>query len=139
MNIVHLTGRIGGDPEIRTFQNGDRVANFSLATEERWKDRQTGEKRSKTTWHPVSIFTPGTIKFLEGYVKKGDLLQLVGSLEVQEWTDQEQKKRRATKIVVRTPRHGLEKLAGKREAEPAAGGSDQGGGFAPDPDDEIPF
>ena len=139
MNSVHLTGRIGGDPEIRTFQNGDRVANFSLATEERWKDRETGEKRSKTTWHPIAVYTPGTIKFLEGYVHKGDLLQIIGSLQVEEWTDQDQKKRRATKIVVRTPRHCLEKLAGKREAEATQGAADQGGGAAPDLDEEVPF
>ena len=139
MNIAHLTGRIGGDPEIRTLNNGDRVANFSLATEERWKDRQTGEKRTKTTWHPVVVYQPGTVKFLESYVRKGDLIQVTGMIRVEEWTDQNDQKRRATKIGVSTPAHRLEKLASKREAEAAEGEADQTRGFAPDLDDEIPF
>ena len=139
MNIAHLTGRVGGDPEIRTLNNGDRVANFSLATEEKWKDRDTGEKRSRTTWHPVVVFVPGTVKFLESYVRKGDLIQVTGMIRVEEWTDQDNKKRRATKIGVSNPRHSLDKLAGKREAEAAEGGADQTRGAAADLDDDIPF
>ena len=141
MNIVHLTGRVGGDPEIRTLNNGDRVANLSLATEERWKDRETGEKRSRTTWHPVVVFVPGTVKFLEGYVKKGDLIQVTGMIRVEEWTDQADQKRRTTKIGISNPNHRLEKLASRPDAKPgpAEAGSEAPAGTAPDQDDDIPF
>jgi single-strand DNA-binding protein len=132
MNLVVLTGRIGADPEIRTLNSGDRVANFSLATEERWKDRQSGEKKTRTTWHRVVTYAPGTVKFLEEHVDKGDLIQVVGMLRNEEWQDQQGATRRATKIAVAGAGHRIEKLASPRHADdpepPAA-----------DLDDEIPF
>lgn len=134
MNLVVLTGRIGAQPEIRTLNSGDKVANFSLATEERWRDRQSGEKKSRTTWHRVVTYAPGTVKFLEEYVDKGDLIQVVGMLRNEAWEDAQGQKRLATKIAVTGVGHRVEKLASPRD-EAAQGET------APEPDldDEIPF
>ena len=140
MNMALLIGRLGGDPEIRTLNSGDKVANFSLATEERWKDRTSGEKRSRTTWHRIVTFVPGTVKFLEDYVGKGDLVQVVGVIRNEDWQDQQGQKRQVTKIGVSGPAHRIEKLAGVRTSDddPPSGTGDQSG-FSPDLDDEIPF
>ena len=138
MNMALLIGRLGGDPEIRTLNSGDRVANFSLATEERWKDRTSGEKKSRTTWHRVVTFVPGTVKFLEEYVGKGDLVQVVGVIRNEDWQDQQGQKRQATKIAVSGPAHRIEKLAGVRTSGDDQTGGDQTGA-GPDLDDEIPF
>lgn len=134
MNLVVLTGRIGAQPEIRTLNSGDKVANFSLATEERWRDRQSGEKKSRTTWHRVVTYAPGTVKFLEEYVDKGDLIQVVGMLRNEAWEDAQGQKRQATKIAVTGAGHRVEKLASPRdEAAPGEAAPE------PDLDDEIPF
>lgn len=134
MNLVVLTGRMGAAPEIRTLTSGDRVANFSLATEERWKDRQSGEKKTRTTWHRVVTYAPGTVKFLEEYVAKGDLIQVVGMLRNEEWQDQQGATRRATKIAVAGAGHRIEKLGSPRDSA-----EHQAQGPAEDLDDEIPF
>jgi single-strand DNA-binding protein len=138
MNLVVLTGRIGAVPEIRTLNSGDRVANFSVATEERWKDRQSGEKKTRTTWHRVVTYAPGTVKFLEEYVAKGDLLQVVGMLRNEEWQDQQGATRRATKIAVAGAGHRIEKLASPRDGGEGES-TERESGPAADLDDEIPF
>jgi single-strand DNA-binding protein len=134
MNLVVLTGRIGAQPEIRTLNSGDKVANFSLATEERWRDRQSGEKKSRTTWHRVVTYAPGTVKFLEEYVDTGDLIQVVGMLRNESWEDAQGGKRQATKIAVTGAGHRVEKLASPRDD----GGQ---GDTPPEPEleDEVPF
>ena len=134
MNLVVLTGRIGAQPEIRTLNSGDKVANFSLATEERWRDRQSGEKKSRTTWHRVVTYAPGTVKFLEEYVDKGDLIQVVGMLRNEAWEDVQGQKRQATKIAVTGAGHRVEKLASPRD-----GAAQDEAAPEPDLDDEIPF
>ncbi|MBJ7412812.1 MAG: single-stranded DNA-binding protein [Phenylobacterium sp.] len=134
MNLVVLTGRIGAQPEIRTLNSGDKVANFSLATEERWRDRQSGEKKSRTTWHRVVTYAPGTVKFLEEYVAKGDLIQVVGMLRNEAWEDVQGQKRQATKIAVTGAGHRVEKLASPRD-----GAAQDEAAPEPDLDDEIPF
>ena len=139
MNLVVLTGRIGAAPEIRTLNSGDRVANFSVATEERWKDRESGDRKSRTTWHRVVTYAPGTVKFLEEYVGKGDLIQVVGMLRNEEWQDAEGGKRQATKIAVTGAGHRIEKLASPRDsADPDRGGEETSGTHA-DLEDEAPF
>ncbi len=134
MNLVVLTGRIGAQPEIRTLNSGDKVANFSLATEERWRDRQSGEKKSRTTWHRVVTYAPGTVKFLEEYVDKGDLIQVVGMLRNESWEDPQGQKRQATKIAVTGAGHRVEKLASPRDE-----GSGQDPAPEPELEDDIPF
>ena len=71
INKVILIGNVGNDPEIKSFQSGDRVVNFSLATTENWKDKQTGEQKSITEWHKISIFNTGLISITEKLIKKG--------------------------------------------------------------------
>ena len=76
VNKVILVGNLGNDPEIRTFGNGGKVANFSLATSESWRDKQSGEKREKTEWHRVAVFGEGLVGVVERYVKKGSKLYI---------------------------------------------------------------
>jgi single-strand DNA-binding protein len=134
MNLVVITGRMGAAPEIRTLNNGDRVANFSLATEERWRDRQTAEKKTRTTWHRIVTYAPGTVKFLEEYVGKGDLIQVIGMLRNEEWQDQQGATRRATKIAVSGPGHRIDKLGSPRDSadQPTPGSSEELG-------EDVPF
>lgn len=134
MNLVVLTGRIGVQPEIRTLNSGDKVANFSLATEQRWRDRQSGEKSSRTPWRRVVTYAPGTVKFLEEYVDKGDLIQVVGMLRNESWQDPQRGKRQATKIAV-TARTRLDDHFGGRNSRPwdvaVAAGHRRGSGADP--------
>ena len=98
LNQMTLIGNLGKDPEIRTFQNGNRVASFSVATTETWKDKATGEKKQKTEWHNVSVFG-NSVNFIEKYLKKGMQVFVQGKLETQEY-EKDGIKRYATKIMV---------------------------------------
>lgn len=153
LNRVQLIGRAGRDPEARSLGNGTRVANFSLATSETWTDKRTGEKREKTEWHNVSVFGDGTVRFLEQYVSKGDLLLVEGKLQTREWTDKEGVERKTTEIVVQGFGGQVIKLAEKgsggrdrsddRERYPetrSSSGRQSGNGSRSfDLDDDIPF
>src|ERR1700729_4206938 len=101
VNKVIIVGNLGKDPEIRSFQNGGRVASFSIATSESWKDKTTGEKKEKTEWHRVSIFSEGLIGVVERYLKKGAKVYVEGQLETRKWTDKEGKERYSTEVVLR--------------------------------------
>lgn len=98
-NQALLIGRIGGKPEIRTTNRGDKVASFSIATSESWKDRQTGERKSATEWHTVETFAEATINFLEKFVDKGDLLKVQGKIKTDRY-EKDGAKHQRTKIVV---------------------------------------
>jgi len=87
INKVILIGNVGKDPEIRTFGNGGKVANFSIATSESWKDKRTGERKEKTDWHNISVFNDGLVGVIERYVKKGDKLYIEGKLQTRKWQD----------------------------------------------------
>ncbi len=87
INKVILVGNVGQDPEIRSTQDGREIANFSLATSESWKDKNSGEKRDKTEWHRVVIFSQGLVGITKNYVKKGSKLYLEGQLQTRKWTD----------------------------------------------------
>jgi len=149
VNKVILVGNLGKDPEIRTFPSGGRVAHFSLATSENWKDKATGEKKEKTEWHRVSIFNEGLIGVVERYLKKGAKVYVEGQLETRKWTDKEGKERYSTEVVLRNFSSTLTMLdSANRSGAPAFGGGDEppaissnGGsrGSAPELDDEIPF
>jgi len=84
INKATLIGNVGNDPEIKTFANGSKVANFSLATTDKWKDRSTGEMQSKTEWHKVAVFSEGLIGIVERYVTKGSKLYVEGKIQTQE-------------------------------------------------------
>ena len=100
LNKVILIGNVGKDPEIRTMNNGNEVALFSLATSEYWKDKTTGEKKEKTEWHRVVVYSQGLVNIVKNYVKKGTRLYLCGSIQSRKWTDNKGIDRQLTEIVL---------------------------------------
>ncbi|TYO65432.1 single-stranded DNA-binding protein [Bradyrhizobium hipponense] len=100
LNRVELIGRLGKDPEIRHLNGGSSVANFSVATSESWKDKRSGERVEKTEWHRIVVWNENTIKFVESYLKKGDLVRLEGKLQTREWEDNDGNKKYATEVMI---------------------------------------
>ena len=117
VNKVILVGNLGRDPEIRAFQNGGRVASFSIATSENWKDKSTGEKKERTEWHRISIMSDGLVTIAEKYLKKGTKVYVEGKLETRKWIDKDGKERYTTEIVLR-PYSGDLVLIDTRKDEP---------------------
>ena len=101
INKVILVGNVGKDPEIRTMNNGEKIALFSLATNEYWKDKTTGEKKEKTEWHRVVVYALGLVNVVENYVKKGTKLYLSGSIQNSKWVDKNGTNRQKTEIILR--------------------------------------
>ena len=101
VNKVILIGNLGKDPEIRTFQNGGKVCNFSIATSENWKDRSTGERQERTQWHNIAIFSEPISNIAEQYLKKGSKVFIEGQLETRKWQDQSGNDRYSTEVVIR--------------------------------------
>ncbi|MCR9269567.1 MAG: single-stranded DNA-binding protein [Hyphomonadaceae bacterium] len=156
VNKVILVGNVGQDPEVRQFQNGGQVCSFSLATSENWKDRNTGERREKTEWHRISVFSEGLIRVVQNYVKKGSKLYIEGQLETRKWQDQNGQDRYSTEVVLRGYNSNLTMLDSRNgggggaysQDSVAYGNQGQGGprqmegpaqDFSQDFDDEIPF
>ena len=151
VNKVILVGNLGKDPEIRMTQDGRPIANFSIATSDSWKDKNTGERREKTEWHRVVCFSEGLCKIIEQYVKKGSKLYIEGQLQTRKWQDDKGMDRYSTEIVLQGF-NGKLTMLGSRSSD---GGSpaDMGGGddmsqetpqveageATGDIDDEIPF
>jgi len=122
LNKVMLIGNLGADPEIRTFGNGGKVANLRIATSETWKDRQTGERKEKTEWHTVAIFSEGLVGVVERYLKKGSKVFVEGKLQTRKWQDQNGNDRYSTEVVIQGLGGTLTMLDG------AGGGGGMGGG-----------
>lgn len=101
VNKAIIVGHLGGDPDVTHAQSGRQMARFSVATSETWKDQATGEKKEKTTWHRVVIFSEGLAKVAGQYLKKGSKVYVEGSMETRDWTDTEGVKRWVTEIIVR--------------------------------------
>lgn len=101
LNKATLIGNVGKDPEIRTTQDGKEIANFSLATSERWKSKD-GEKREKTEWHKIVVYNPGLVKVIKSYVKKGSKLYIEGAIQTRKWTDKEGVERYQTEITMQS-------------------------------------
>lgn len=114
MNKVMLLGNVGNDPEIRTMQNGGRVATFSLATSERWKDK-AGERQERTQWHRIVVFNEALVGVVESYVRRGSKLLIEGQVESRKYTDGDGVERVTTEIVLR-PYRGEMTLLDRREA-----------------------
>ena len=100
VNKVILLGRLGKDPDIRSMQNGKKIANFSIATSKRWTDRDTQEKKEKTSWHNVVVFNEGLVGIVEQYVKKGSQIYIEGELQTRKWQDQDGKDRYTTEVIL---------------------------------------
>jgi single-strand DNA-binding protein len=126
VNKVILVGRLGKDPETKSFANGGSVVKFSLATSETWRDKQSGERKEKTEWHNVVIFNEALGKIASQYLRKGSEVYLEGSIETRKWQDQSGADRYTTEIVL--PRfRGELALLGGRDGGGASAGGDRGG------------
>ena len=161
VNKVTLVGNLGKDPEIRTLNSGDRVANLRIATSETWRDKMSGERKEKTEWHQVVIFNDNLVKVAESYLRKGSTVYIEGSLQTRKYTDAQGTEKFSTEIVLQKFRGELVMLGGRGQSGEAdeGGGYSRGGGndfgasnrasasatnapresFAADLDDEIPF
>lgn len=169
VNKVILVGNLGRDPEIRSMQSGEEIAQLSLATSETWRDKASGERKERTEWHRVVIFNENLVKVAKSYLKKGSKVYIEGSLQTRKWTDKDGAEKYTTEVVLQRFRGELTMLDG-REGGGGSGGSygsggddygssgggsggggyggggggrsSGGGGSAPrrdDMDDEIPF
>ena len=158
VNKVILIGNLGQDPEIRSFQNGGKIANLRIATSETWKDRNTGERKERTEWHTVAIYSEPLVRVAEQYLKKGSKVYVEGQLETRKWQDQQGNDRYSTEVALRPFRSELTMLDGRGGSGGGGGGGrgDEGYGYEggssgggsgrssspasrPDFDDEIPF
>ncbi|MEM8824789.1 MAG: single-stranded DNA-binding protein [Pseudomonadota bacterium] len=158
VNKVILIGNLGRDPEVRTFNNGGKVCNLRIATSETWRDKNSGERKERTEWHSVAIFSEPLARVAEQYLRKGSKVYIEGQLETRKWQDQSGQDRYSTEVVLRPYRSELTMLDGRGEGGggggyddrgssgggygggPSSGGSSQGGfGGSADLDDEIPF
>jgi single-strand DNA-binding protein len=125
LNKVMLIGNLGKDPEVRSFANGGKVCNFSLATSESWKDKNSGERREKTDWHNVAIFNENLVRIAEQYLKKGSKVYIEGSLQTRKWQDQSGADKYTTEVVLQNFNGTLVLLD---RAEGGGGGQRGGGG-----------
>jgi single-strand DNA-binding protein len=162
VNKVILVGNLGRDPEIRSTQDGMRIANLAVATSETWRDKMSGERKERTEWHRVAIFNERLAEFAEKYLKKGRKVYVEGALQTRKWTDNAGQERYTTEVVLTRFRGELTMLdsAGGASGPPIEGGYDEGyagGGFGDEPrtsgsatpargrtpvndlDDDIPF
>lgn len=131
VNKVIIVGNLGRDPEVRTFQNGGKVCNLRIATSENWKDRTTGERKERTEWHSVAIFSEPLARIAEQYLRKGSKVYIEGQLETRKWQDQSGQDRYTTEVVLRPYRGELTLLDG-RDGGSSGGGGGGGGGYMED-------
>ena len=127
VNKVILVGNLGKDPESRSFANGGKVVSFSVATSENWKDRTSGERKEKTEWHNVSIFSEGLARVAEQYLRKGSKVYLEGQLETRKWQDQSGNDRYTTDVVLRNFNSAMVLLDGRDGGGGGGGRGDFGG------------
>lgn len=142
VNKVILVGNLGNDPDVRTMQSGAKVCNLSIATSEKWKDKNTGERKEKTEWHRVVVFNENIVNVCANYLRKGSKVYLEGQIETRKWTDNSGVEKYTTEIVLRPYRGELVMLDGKSSDDKPvmdntpAGRDDVQNTIS---DDEIPF
>lgn len=154
VNKVILVGNLGRDPEVRSFQNGGKVAELRIATSETWKDRNSGERKEKVEWHTVKIFNEGLVGVAERFLRKGSKVYVEGTLTTRKWQDQQGNDRYSTEVTLQgfsaklALLDGADSQRGSRStggsqgsASSGAGGGGGfgGGGFTDDLDDDVPF
>jgi single-strand DNA-binding protein len=153
VNKVIIIGNLGADPEVKSFQNGGRIANLRIATSESWKDKATGERKERTEWHSIVLQSDGLVGVAERYLHKGSKVYIEGQLRTRKWQDQSGADRYTTEVSVGvggvlTMLDGARDGAKGGDKQGNAGGSSDGwtgkapaaaGGFGGDLDDEIPF
>ncbi len=128
VNKVILVGRLGRDPETRTFQNGGKSTSFSIATSETWNDKASGERKEKTQWHRIVILNEKLGEIAERYLKKGSSVYIEGQLESRKFTDKDGAEREVTEIVIGRFKGELTLMDSRQSSEGGEGG---GGGYAP--------
>jgi single-strand DNA-binding protein len=126
VNKVILVGNLGADPEIRRTQDGRPICNLRLATSENWRDKNTGERREKTEWHTVVIFSEPLCKIVEQYLRKGSKIYIEGALQTRKWQDQSGQDRYSTEVVLQGFNSTLTMLDGRAGA--SGGGMSEDGG-----------
>ncbi len=152
VNKVILVGNLGADPDVKRTQDGRPIVNLSVATSDSWKDKNTGERREKTEWHRVVIFSEGLCRVAESYLKKGSKVYLEGQLQTRKWQDKDGNDRYSTEVVLQGFNSTLTMLDGRGDGggAGAVSGGQSGGDFGQsgpigggpssgDIDDEIPF
>lgn len=161
VNKVILLGNLGADPEVKSFQNGGKIANMRIATSEHWKDKQTGEKKERTEWHNIVVNGDGLVGVVERYLKKGSKIYVEGQLRTRKWQDKDGNDRYTTEVSIAGMGGKLVMLDGAKSDGSASssssggwsnnwsGGSQgSGGGFGGQPpskpfdddlDDDVPF
>ncbi|MGL6123878.1 MAG: single-stranded DNA-binding protein [Shewanella sp.] len=143
INKVIIIGTLGKDPEIRTTQDGKRIANLSVATSESWKDKYSGEKKERTEWHKVVIFSDGLSSVADQYLKKGDKVYVEGQMQTRKWTDKDGVERYSTEIVLQGFNANLTILSSKKPESYSRAEKETASYDAPtkqnDLNDEIPF
>ncbi len=137
VNKVILVGNLGRDPEIRSTQDGTRIATLNLATSENWRDKMSGERKEKTEWHRVVIFNDRLVEVAEKYLRKGSKIYVEGQLQTRKWTDQQGQERYTTEVALQRFRGELTMLDGAGGSGAGRGGAMEGGydesGFGADP------
>ena len=156
LNKVMLIGNVGADPEVRRTQDGKAIASISLATSETWKDKSSGERRSKSQWHKIVCFNDGLSKVIENYVRKGSKIYVEGQLQTRKWQDNNGNDKWTTEVILQNYNGVLTLLDKNPNSDGggsgggysgggggnSSGGGSGGGGGRPggsDIDDEIPF
>lgn len=150
VNKVILLGNVGKDPEIRSTQDGREIANITLATSEKWRDKSSGERKEKAEWHRVVVFTEGLVNIVKNYVKKGSKLYIEGSLQTRKWVDNTGNERYTTEIALQGYNSVLVMVDSSRNSENIgsadysyAGASSSSEAkpalFEDNLDDEVPF
>lgn len=150
LNRCTFIGNVGADPDIKSMNSGDRVANFSLACTETWKDKNSGEKKERTEWVRVVVWNEGLLKVVENYVKKDSQLYIEGAMQTRKWTDNAGVEKYSTEIVLQKFQGTIVLLGGKRDDAGSSGGSGSsgggyqaatsgGGGGSAYLDDDVPF
>ncbi len=128
VNKVILIGNLGQDPEIKSFQNGGRIANLRIATSEQWKDKATGERKERTEWHTVVLQSDGLVGVAERFLRKGSKVYIEGSLRTRKWQDASGNDRYTTEVSV----GGIGGVLTMLDGAPGGGGGQRGGGSGGD-------
>jgi single-strand DNA-binding protein len=122
VNKVILVGNLGNDPEVRNLPSGGKVVNLSVATSDQWRDKATGERKERTEWHRVVIFSEGLVRVAEQYLRKGAKVYIEGALQTRKWQDQSGQDKYSTEIVLQGFNSTLTMLDGRGDGDNAGGG-----------------